>query len=164
MWTFDSFRLTTIKEQFCYLIAINVHLCFSDVSTHSTVGWTRQMTTAMWSMLFVFLVHNKLTQIEVREDYKVMIVLTGSIAFSVSVLVILFILYAGDAVIMETVRQIMAARAIYNVFKMTEFQLTVSSNSLRSKPIIYLFCCWYNSLKIWLQITFFQMLSITVCN
>lgn len=37
----------------------------------------------------------------------------------------------GDAVIMETVRQIMAARAIYNVFKMTEFQLTVSSNSLR---------------------------------
>lgn len=32
---------------------------------------------------------------------------------------------------METVRQIMAARAIYNIFKMTEFQLAISSRSLR---------------------------------
>lgn len=37
----------------------------------------------------------------------------------------------GDEVIYETMRQVLAARAIHNVFRMTEYQMVVSSRRLR---------------------------------
>lgn len=37
----------------------------------------------------------------------------------------------GEPVVLETVRQIMTARAIYNIFKMTEFHLAIDSGAVR---------------------------------
>ena len=37
----------------------------------------------------------------------------------------------GEQLVLETIRQIMAARAIHNVFKMTESRLVVSSEVMR---------------------------------
>ena len=37
----------------------------------------------------------------------------------------------GEKLVMETIRQIMAARAIHNVFKMTESKMIVSSECMR---------------------------------
>ena len=42
----------------------------------------------------------------------------------------------GLDVIMDTIRKIMAARAIHNIFKMTELHLMVTSQSIRSETNI----------------------------
>jgi len=38
---------------------------------------------------------------------------------------------AGDLLLREVIRHIMAARAIHNVFKMSEFQLVITANEVR---------------------------------
>lgn len=38
---------------------------------------------------------------------------------------------SGEKLVHETIRQIMAARAIHNVFKMTESRMVVSSECMR---------------------------------
>ena len=38
---------------------------------------------------------------------------------------------SGEQLVLETIRQIMAARALHNIFKMTESHLLVSSDGLR---------------------------------
>lgn len=42
-----------------------------------------------------------------------------------------FFMVVGEKLVHETMRQIMAARAIHNVFKMTESRLVVSSEAMR---------------------------------
>lgn len=42
-----------------------------------------------------------------------------------------FSMVVGEKLVHETMRQIMAARAIHNVFKMTESRLVVSSEAMR---------------------------------
>ena len=41
------------------------------------------------------------------------------------------LVFSGEKLVHETIRQIMAARAIHNVFKMTESRMVVSSESMR---------------------------------
>lgn len=45
--------------------------------------------------------------------------------------VCVYVCVVGEPVVLETVRQIMTARAIYNIFRMTEFQLAVDSGAVR---------------------------------
>ena len=43
----------------------------------------------------------------------------------------MFFVILGEQLVLETIRQIMAARALHNIFKMTESHLLVSSDGLR---------------------------------
>jgi len=43
----------------------------------------------------------------------------------------------GEVLLREVIRHIMAARAIHNVFKMSEFQLVITNDAVRSVYVLH---------------------------